>query len=85
MYRKLVSLTTTLLLVGIAVAQQSTPTKKAVKPAAQAPKAAATPSSTNEPSEETVMAFMKQMFGFDSQLQFKVLAIKPSEAEGFGL
>ena len=28
------------------------------------------------------MAFMKQMFGFDSQLQFKVLTIKPSEAEG---
>jgi len=83
MHRKLVSVTTTLLLIGIAVAQQSTPPKKtAAKSAAQAPKAAAAGSTTNEPSEETVMAFMKQMFGFDPQLQFKVLAIKPSEAEG---
>lgn len=82
MYRKLVSISTILLLIGTAAAQQSTPAKKAAKPAAQAPKAAAAPASASLPSEETVMAFMKQMFGFDPQLQFKVLGIKPSEAEG---
>jgi|SRR5579862_7486030 len=82
MYCKLIRLTTILLLVGLAAAQQSTPAKKAAKPATPPSKAADSPATNSLPSEETVMAFMKQMFGFDPQLQFKVFGIKPSEAQG---
>jgi protein-disulfide isomerase len=81
MQRKLICLLSALLFGGFAVAQQ-TPAKKSVKPAPAAAKATDSSSSPGMPSEETVMAFMKQMFGFDSQLQFKVLGIKPSEATG---
>jgi protein-disulfide isomerase len=34
------------------------------------------------PSEDTVNAFMRATFGFDSFLSWKILSIKPSEAEG---
>ncbi|HYA22684.1 MAG TPA: DsbA family protein [Terriglobales bacterium] len=34
------------------------------------------------PSEEVVNAFMRQMFGYDSSLSWKITSIKPSEAEG---
>jgi len=34
------------------------------------------------PTEETVNAFMQQMFGHDSSVSWKVLEIKPAEAEG---
>jgi protein-disulfide isomerase len=34
------------------------------------------------PSEDTVNAFMKATFGYDSTLTWKILSIKPSEAEG---
>jgi len=34
------------------------------------------------PSEETVNTFMQATFGFDSSLTWKILTIKPSEAEG---
>ena len=48
-----------------------------------APHAAAKPAAnTNLPSEETVNGFLKQMFGYDSALSWKVGSIKPSEAEG---
>ena len=82
MQRKLISLTVVLLLTGWVVAQQSTSTKKMTKPAPQAAKSSEGTTGATLPSEETVMAFMKQMFGFDSQLQFKVFGIKPSEAQG---
>src|SRR5262252_2927438 len=79
MQRKIVSLTAILLLTGWAVAQTAPAKKPATKPAAQTTKSE---SGNTLPSEETVMAFMKQMFGFDPELQFKVIVIKPSEAEG---
>jgi len=34
------------------------------------------------PSEDTVNTFMQATFGFDSSLSWKILSIKPSEAEG---
>jgi protein-disulfide isomerase len=39
-------------------------------------------SSGNLPSEETVNAFLKQTFGYDSTVTWKITAIKPSIAEG---
>jgi protein-disulfide isomerase len=73
MHRLLNCLFILLLLLTLAGAQQ--------EPAA--PHAAAKPAaSTNLPSEETVNAFLKQMFGYDSSLSWKVTSIKPSEAEG---
>jgi len=38
--------------------------------------------STRLPSEETVNAFMKQMFGYDPSVSWKVVSIKPSEVPG---
>jgi len=34
------------------------------------------------PSEATVNAFLEQMFGYDSTLSWRVVSIKPSEAQG---
>ncbi len=73
MYRHLTSLFALLLLVTLAGAQP--------KPAAP-PAEAKTAASTVLPSEETVAAFLQQMFGYDSSLSFKVVSIKPGEAEG---
>jgi protein-disulfide isomerase len=38
--------------------------------------------STRLPSEETVNAFMKQMFGYDPAVSWKVISIKPATAQG---
>ena len=38
--------------------------------------------STRLPSEETVNAFMKQMFGYDPSVSWKVASIRPTEAQG---
>ena len=38
--------------------------------------------STRLPSEETVNAFMKQMFGYDPSVSWKIAAIRPSPAQG---
>jgi len=64
------------LLAALAVAQQ--------KPAAahSPQKAASTKSTANLPSEETVNAFMRQMFGYDPSISWKIVSIKPSEAQG---
>ncbi|HEY4900592.1 MAG TPA: DsbA family protein [Terriglobales bacterium] len=45
--------------------------------------AAATSSATALPSEATVDAFLKQMFGWNQDLTWKVAGIKPAEAPGF--
>ena len=34
--------------------------------------------STRLPSEETVNAFMKQMFGYDPSVSWKIVAIRPT-------
>ncbi len=38
--------------------------------------------STRLPSEETVNAFMKQMFGYDPSVSWKIAAIRPAAAQG---
>ena len=52
------------------------------KPAHTAQKATPAKSTSNLPSEETVNAFMRQMFGYDPSLSWKITSIKPSEAQG---
>ena len=39
-------------------------------------------SETPMPSEDTVNAFLQQTFGYDPQLTWKIVSIKPSKAEG---
>src|SRR5947207_3626622 len=38
--------------------------------------------SVRPPSEEVVNSFMQQMFGYDPSVSWKVIGIKPAEAEG---
>jgi protein-disulfide isomerase len=63
----------------LAVAQQK-PAPKA-KSAAPAKPSAADPSA-KLPTEEEVNAFMHATFGYDPQLSWKIVSIKPSQAEG---
>jgi protein-disulfide isomerase len=83
MYRTLArAIALALLLCSVAGAQD--------KPAAVEHKAKAAPASSagegdsaaKPLSEETVNAFMQQTFGYDPTLSWKVLEIKPSEAQG---
>src|ERR1700745_3825750 len=39
-------------------------------------------STANLPSEDTVNSFMQQSFGYDSTITWKIVSIKPAEAEG---
>ena len=72
MNRPQIYLSFALLLVTLAGAQQKPVTSQ---PAAKTPTA-------NVPSEETVNAFMHQMFGYDPSVSWEVLAIKPSPIPG---
>jgi protein-disulfide isomerase len=68
-----------LLLATPALAQKKTDPHPAKSTTAFVPKLEIRP---NLPSEETVNAFLKEMFGYDSQLSWKIADIRPSEAEG---
>ena len=83
MHRNLFCSLVMVLLAALAIAQE--------KPAEQKPKensvAGARPTSSTDssaglPSEETVNAFMQQMFGYDSNITWKINSIKPAEAQG---
>jgi protein-disulfide isomerase len=64
------------LILGLAFGQEKAASSQPpAKPASSKP-------STNLPSEEVVNAFMRQMFGYDPSLSWKITAIKPSQAEG---
>lgn len=77
MRRSLICSSLVLLLISFSVAQQkSSPTSKV------APPPAAPTFSARMPTEETVNSFMKQMFGYDSSVSWKIVAIRPTEAEG---
>jgi protein-disulfide isomerase len=65
-----------LLLVGFAIAQEKPATSHS------ATKPTSSKASVNLPSEEVVNAFMRQMFGYDPSLTWKITSIKPAEAEG---
>ena len=65
------------LLVSFSVAQQKSANRSKDAPPPRSPRF-----STRLPSEETVNAFMKQMFGYDPSVSWKIAAIRPSPAEG---
>ena len=54
------------------------------KPAAQtkSPNQLGTQATTSLPSEDDVNGFLQQTFGYDPQLTWKIVSIKPSEAKG---
>ncbi|HVO61816.1 MAG TPA: thioredoxin domain-containing protein [Terriglobales bacterium] len=67
-----------LVLTSLGLAQE----KKKENSVAGARKEESAPMPSLLPSEETVSAFLHQMFGYDSSITWKILAIKPAEAEG---
>ena len=79
MHRSQCYLLALLLLAAPAIAQKKTDPHPAKGKTAFVPKLEIRP---NLPSEETVNAFLKEMFGYDSQLSWKIADIRPSEAEG---
>jgi protein-disulfide isomerase len=60
----------------VAVAQQKTAQKS------KSSDQLGTHATPNLPSEEDVNAFLHETFGYDSQLTWKIVGIKPSQAEG---
>jgi protein-disulfide isomerase len=70
-----------LLLASLAGAQQKNPPIHPSEPD-KASKPPVPTFSMRLPSEETVHAFMKQMFGYDSSVSWKIVAIRPAQAEG---
>ena len=86
MFRKLTLLIVAGVLAASAGAAQQKPaaSRKAVAPAAKsaaAPGRAAS-SEARLPSEDTVNGFMQDTFGYDSSITWRIIEIKPSEAEG---
>jgi protein-disulfide isomerase len=75
MHRQLARLTLLVVLTGFSLAQQ--------KPAASTHASTTKSASTGTlPSEETVNGFMQQTFGYQPQLTWKIMSIKPAPAEG---
>jgi protein-disulfide isomerase len=68
-----------LLIVATAAVAQSRP---APKPSSKPPAASAPAAKTDLPSEDTVNAFLFQMFGYDPTITWKVQDIRPSDAAG---
>jgi len=71
------------LIVLLAITSAFGQSKPAAKPAPKANAAAPGPSLKTElPSEDTVSAFLYQMFGYDGSITWKVQDIRPSEVAG---
>ncbi len=65
------------------IAQQKSPPTHPTRPEKPADKNPPIPQfSPRLPSEETVNAFLQQMFGYDPTVSWKIVEIKPSQAEG---
>jgi protein-disulfide isomerase len=78
MHRQLARVVVVLLVfTSIAFAQQKTKKENSVGGARKTD-----PMPSLLPSEETVNAFLHQMFGHDKSITWKIIEIKPSEAEG---
>jgi protein-disulfide isomerase len=73
--RTLITLIAGLVVAGVSSVAQSAAPAKATPPSAAA-------SSSAQPSEATFNEFLKKMFGWDSELTWKIAEIKPSEAPG---
>ncbi len=81
MLRNLTRLICVFLLFELAGAQQKPAALKSKSPAATSP-ASKSPVAASLPSEETVNAFMRQTFGYDSSITWKITDIRPSKAQG---
>jgi protein-disulfide isomerase len=80
MHRQFARVLVVLLVVAsLAFAQEKTKKENSV---AGARKPETTPMPMLLPSEETVNAFLHQMFGHDPSITWKIIDIKPAEAEG---
>ena len=73
-YSSKLAVITTILLIGFASNSASAQAKNAATPSTE--KAA-------QPSQATVEGFLKQMFGWNQELTWKIADIKPAEAQGF--
>lgn len=76
MHRWLLRCSLVLVLISVSIAQQK-PTPRAKDAPPPVPTF-----STRLPSEETVNAFMRQMFGYDPSVSWKIVAIRPAPAQG---
>jgi protein-disulfide isomerase len=79
MLRLFYSIAFILLLVGIVVGQEKS---SAPSHQASAKPVAASGAKPNLPSEETVNAFLQQMFGYQPSVTWKIASIKPTVVEG---
>jgi protein-disulfide isomerase len=70
-----------LILASISCAAQDAGASKSNAPAKTAP-AVSSAASTSQPTEATFNEFLKKMFGWDTELSWKIAEIKPSEASG---
>jgi len=76
----LINLVLILLLAGsLASAQTSVPAKQTAGPASAT---SASSTASTLPSEATVESFLKQTFGWDSAISWKIASIKPSQVPG---
>ena len=64
------------------VAAQQKPAAKSTKPAAKSATQLGTHASANLPSEDDVNGFLRETFGYDPQLTWKITSIKASKVEG---
>jgi protein-disulfide isomerase len=78
-----VTISVFLVLFAVSLWAQVTSTAAGQKPLPSAPKPEAaeqTPAVQTDPTVDTVEAFMKHMFGYDPNIQWKIITIRPSPA-----
>ena len=76
------AIATLLVIAGISALGQQQPVKPKTVGGASASATHHNGGETPLPSEEMVNAFLQQTFGYDPQLTWKIVSIKPSKAEG---
>lgn len=84
MHRRLNLLVAVVVLITFAAGQQKPPSPAHSTKAAPAKPAAKPEGEKNDalPSEDTVNSFLQASFGYDSTVTWRILEIKPSEAQG---
>lgn len=80
MQRHLVRVVIMMLTIASLISAQQKPKKENSVAGARKQESAPMPSLL--PSEETVSAFLQQMFGYDPSITWKIIDIRPAEAEG---
>ena len=84
MFRNLPIVCLLMALIALASAQQKPAAKRSNANAGKPAETASRPlnSASGLPSEDTVNSFMQESFGYDSSITWRILDIKPSEAQG---